>query len=379
MPTRINYSELVAKLNSWPPEPVFAPHKNIRFDIYNGSYSRPGPKYTSLTDFARIPAKKREIKAEYIIPDPTYEMGPQQAHLFSFLETNNVRLEDQDTKFVGGYDLLLCLFPSMRMAIFSARYLIHYANGISNTPLLPVSNYACVLFTNNYEHGIVLLKFPKCAHIHLIGTQCFVQHYESILDAIDSIKQMTVSKSHSPHNATTPMPPPRYLNAPTLPFKIALDNMLGSGTQGSVFMVDKDRVVKIIQIGFPSVSQSDLHFEERAALNETLIMYYLQSKNFQHAPRPLKFGYFNGVFFYILMTKVDGHQPATNSDYRLCQESVDELHQMGVLHTDLHAGNLLIREKQSNCILLDFGYACLISERPDDVADDVVSIPNKDE
>lgn len=139
--------------------------------------------------------------------------------------------------------------------------------------------------------------------------------------------------------------------------------MLGSGTQGSVFQVDSNMVVKIIQIGFPSVSQSDLHYEERSALNETLIMYYLQSKNFKHAPRPIKFGFFNGVFFYILMTKVNGHVPATKYDYQLCQESVEELHQMGVLHSDLHADNLLIRETQSDCILLDFGYARLISER----------------
>lgn len=60
------------------------------------------------------------------------------------------------------------------------------------------------------------------------------------------------------------------------------------------------------------------------------------------------------------MSKEEGKSPTSNNEYSLCEQSVEELHERGILHGDLHAGNLLITK--SGCTLLDYGLSNLVSE-----------------
>lgn len=345
--------------------------------MYNGTPDNKGEPYRSARDLIYTPTILTQLRATpraFILPDQDALRDKSRQHqvstyIKSYLAAYDI-LEDEDKTFVGSENVVLWTFKSKRIVVMEPLRDVNLPPE-ANKFLLSIVHYASLMFTNNYVHGIVPIAnaFPKCAHIHLIDRTCYVQYYDLILDVFDIIAKLP--KIYNPLLANNI----NIVNAPSLlPLEIRRDNKLGSGAQGSVFKLDASRVIKIIPLVAPSIFSPDydLSMGERQALNEVLIMYYLKSRKFKHSPAPLEFGYFNSVFFYIIMERIDGKQPADDSDYALCQRSVNELHKMGILHTDLHAGNLLIRDTKTNCILLDYGFAHPKNHLPDSVKDEII-------
>lgn len=350
---RITYSEFVKTINALKNEPVATARENIDIEILNGTekkaYSRDGKAILVPT------ARCRDTSQEYDVDEsaikPGFVINKMRALLSAYLVANTQLRPKDDPWFVGGDKVVVATLPEIKTVILAPRYTTY-----THEPVLPIFHYACLMFTNNYSHGIVLVHgaFPKCAHLHLVGKKCFVLYYESILDALDEAQERGAARGRAD----------LFLSAPRLPFAVERGKLLGEVGQGVVFDVDDDRVIKIIEIGFPHTirQEYDLRRLERFALNEALIMFYLQSKNFPHSPRALSFGHFNGIYFYIEMSKVKGSPPGSDKDYALCKESVGELHKMGILHNNLHAGNLLMRENKTGCILLDYSFSGPMSE-----------------
>lgn len=303
-----------------------------------------------------------DVKHEYAVAeyDPAnYDIIKLRKLVSSFIQANTTFQLDMDRRLVDANRVVLTMLPTINTAILApfGRLQRNKDRRVKKTLFehLPLFHYACVLFTNNISTGLVLVPslFPNCVCIQRTNNddlrpKYHVQSYESILDALRDIK---------PNQETLR----QNICSPRLPFTVFQNKLLGQGGQGSVYEVDNNRVVKIIQICFPQV-QIDRGFAERQALNETLIMFYLTVKKFRYAPQPISFGYFNGIYFYILMSKVVGKVPTHSSDFALCQQSVSELHEMGIVHNDLYPANLLIRDKTTGCFLLDYGLSQTTSE-----------------
>lgn len=267
--------------------------------------------------------------------------------LLPYLRANLVLLQPKDDPyFLGAARVAVQTIPDIKTVIY-----FPFVN--SKKKSLPFYQYACLLYTNNYSHGIVHLPndFPQCAHVRIIDKKCYIDYYECILDALLTIQQEKVVQ------------PLSYLNIPSLPFKLKRDAILGKGGQGNVYDIDDKRVVKIFQVGLPVVlHRTDPFVEEHDATKEALILFFLQLKKFPYAPEPFSFGYFNGVFFYIEMSKIKGVKPENKTDMLACREALDELHKLGIIHSDIYPNNLLIREKKTGCLLIDYGLARLASE-----------------
>lgn len=212
-------------------------------------------------------------------------------------------------------------------------------------------HYACLLYTNDYRYGIVLSDpFPECFLLELNVQTLHVTPCPHLLSAM---KQILTAR---------PITPPRNLKAPHLPFVLDLKNFLAGGGQGAVFTLPNMPrfVVKIMDITFDSSGQNTL-VASNHALKEALILSYLKLRNFKHVPQLESFGYFNGLFFYIIMTNVPGERPRTMAQVEECERALQELHQLGIVHGDLHAGNFK-HQFPNNCSILDFGLASLMSE-----------------
>lgn len=225
---------------------------------------------------------------------------------------------------------------------------------------VPIKHFACLMRTNNINNAIVLIyPFPRCLTIKIDMTDnCLIDFYASIMDAVMHIKMQ-------------PKPSPVIsLNA-----NIILNSaeILGRGKQGAVFNIDDNNVLKLIDISFPGIMGTVIPLiSETNAIKEVLILYYLQSKKFAFAPAPKAYGYCNGLFFYILMSKITGGR-AESKDYNQCLLSVEEMHRLGVAHLDLHPGNLLTN--RLGCFLLDFGFAESMSLKPEEFKEyDVASL-----
>lgn len=368
-----SYADIVTQINAYPAVAVVPIIDSLSFELYNGTPDNKSVPYSHPRDFIFTPALMKTPRKDpkyFILPDftKTSQIYRRRECLKSYLEGYSI-YENADKSFMGSENLVLCTFKSKRIVIMIPLRDASIPKQANTTFILPITHYASIMFTNNYVHGIVPIaeSFPKCAHIHLIDRTCYVQYYDLILDVFDVIEK--TPKIYNPLYDNDI----NIINAPSLPHVIRRDSMIGAGVQGSVHQLDDKRVIKITNLALPSgfATDYDLNMGERDAINEVLIMYYLKSRKFKHSPAPLSFGYFNSIFFYIIMERIDGKQPADEADYELCQRSVDELHKMGVLHTDLHAGNLLIRDTKTNCILLDFGFANLKNKLPESFKDEI--------
>ena len=319
----ISPRELIEKVRSQklPPLRSFT-RANIQFNIIGGNES----DFTSSGESA--PQK-------YLAPDNSL-----LSCIESIIRAYDIE-EVRDENYLGERMTTLA-----KMAVFGMS-LVDPDRGVQKQDLFPLM---CSTYTNNYcgAIGIIPAMFPHC--VLLVRGKSDSKQFTYFALRFERIFQW-LSENKSNMSGCC-------LNADFGYGKLCFNMSLGNGQGGAVYALDANKVVKIIDFYYGGANILDAEDEsdmEKLAFREALIMYRLKDLGVRNVPVILDYGYVNGIYFYIIMTKLP-ERKSGNKNYEQCQAVFNDLSSVaGVVHGDLHSENVILTSEK--CYLLDFGRA----------------------
>lgn len=209
----------------------------------------------------------------------------------------------------------------------------------------------CAVHMNNYlaAVGIIPELFPECALIvrkKLTSFVYFTADFESILKWTSTLPPSLPSDLGC-------------LNA-NIPYNICRSMLIGIGSGGAVYELPGNKVIKIIDFcyggQFLLTMEPDARDVETLALREALILYRIKDKQVPNVPHILDYGYMNGIYLYIIMTKLPARDES-KKDFDQCTQVISDIATMAdIIHRDIHPGNVIL-SRDNKCYLLDFGLA----------------------
>jgi len=165
---------------------------------------------------------------------------------------------------------------------------------------------------------------------------------------------------------------------------IAEHFLLGEGKAGQVFdfpnfsITDLPACIKIIRPELEELRNKDLiefrRIQNLSPEEEFKLQDKLYSEGFRHTPKPLFYGHY-GKYQFLIMEKISGYTlkeiiaakaKLVNLSWNDLEQLLIKLHRRhGVAHRDLHAGNIMVKTKETltpdselsgeQLVIIDFG------------------------
>lgn len=325
--------------------------KIIANDTVNVPHIAPLSKYKILGQLYDVDHRTNDLddRNMYRITNENLLTTFLYGHLPDLYKSHPMTTFDETKLFIGATLTCVSRIESLSTCFFK---------GCTNYGSLATEHLAALLYTNDYRFGIIFDVFPFCVLLEVEEGSTKKEPFLSV--RATPFSHLLGAMDYILHNI--PQTTPQNINAPFVPFRLDKKNYIGGGMYGSVFNIPTvpSLVVKVIDITFDYPGNSE-YGSQVFALNETLILSYLKNRQFKHAPQLESFGFFNGIYFYIIMSKVKGEEPKTNDELKDCARVLNELHELGFIHNDAHLGNLK-HQFPDKCTLLDFGFAQSMTE-----------------
>lgn len=211
---------------------------------------------------------------------------------------------------------------------------------------------AALLISNQYDIGLIAKSFTEAVCLRryegVKGHHFAVTNLSNFFFFLKHIPIKSRKEGFYIHKLSThPHILPSILNS---------SQLIGEGSSSLVYGFD-NHVIKIMDISNPE--------DERSSYREVCALLSLQTK-VDFTPRLIDYGYFNGVFMYIIMSRVRGEKVTNKLINKLgidrFKDIVKKLYNAGYDTNDITARNMIYSSTEDKLYVYDFGLASRTNE-----------------